>query len=69
MRLKRFTSFQGVDIIQPPGAPPPQPPPQPPIHPSSPVRQLSPEEHQPFPGEKNLEFKRCFRRRTQLFKC
>ena len=60
MRLKRFTSFQGVDIIPPP----PQPLPQPPIHPSSPVRQLPPEENQPFPGEKTSEFKRYIRRRT-----
>ena len=60
MSVKRFTSFQGVDIIPPPGAPPPQPQ----IHPSSPVPPLSPEEHQPFPGEKTLEFKRYFRRRT-----
>ena len=60
MRLKSFTLFEGIDIILPPGIPPPQPP----IHPPTPVPQLPPEEHQPLPGEKTLEFERYFGRRT-----
>ena len=60
MRLTSFTFFQGVDIILPPRLPSPQPP----VPLPTPISEPPPEEHQPFPGEISLEFKRHFRRTT-----